>query len=393
MGRSADLPAGDLSQARGLVPLLAVVFVALAMVTDSDVWWRMVLVAAPVAAFTAWAGWDWYCRGWSMAVLAPVVTGSTIAASWGGRLETSLFLVALLALAAAAWERRPLVAVTVIAVCLAVPGFVAVMRPGYDLAWITWTGGIVFPTVLGWSIRRQERLTVELAAARTELAERAVLDERRRIARDVHDLVGHGLAAVMLQVTSARHVLPRSPASADEALASAEEVGRRSLRDLRRTVGLLRDTEDSPRDPPLPSAPQVPELAATYRGAGLEVGCETVGDLASVDPAVGLTVYRVAQEALANAAKHMPHGRTCVRLQLAAERLTLEVSSHRPAGSPPTTAGTPEGHFGLPGMRERAQMVGASLFAGPSEVGWTVRLVVPHAARSTTAGSAEVLDR
>lgn len=405
MGRPADLPAGDLSQARGLVPLLAAVFVALAVVTDSDLWWRMVLVPAPVVAFTAWSARDWYRRGWSMAVLAPVVIGSTIAVVWGGRLETSLFLVALLALAAAAWERRPVVAVTVVVACLAMPGFVAAIRPDSDLAWTTWTGGVVFPAVLGWSVRRQERLTVELARARSELAEQAVLEERRRIARDVHDLVGHGLSAVMLQVTSARHVLWRSPASADEALASAEEVGRRSLRDLRRTVGLLRDSHDSPRGPALPSAAQVAELAATYRDAGLDVEYQSVGDLASVDPTVGLTVYRVAQEALANAAKHMSRGRTRVRLRLTAQALTLEVTSHSPTGSGPVTERPLEGHYGLPGMRERAEVVGASLFAGPCPEGWRVRLSVLQparpsmprptttrttATRATTEGSAEV---
>jgi hypothetical protein len=92
------------------VPLLAAVFVALAAVTDPDVWWRISLLAAPVAAFAVWSRRDWYHRAWSTAVLAPLVIGAAIAALWGGRLETSLFLVALLALAAAAWEPRPVVA-------------------------------------------------------------------------------------------------------------------------------------------------------------------------------------------------------------------------------------------------------------------------------------------
>ena len=394
MGRPADLPAGDRSQARQFVPLLAAVFVALAVVTDPEVWWRTAPLAAPVVAFVAWSRWDWYGRWWSMPILTPVVIGCTIVALWQGRLESSLFLVALLALAAAAWERRPVVAIAVVVVCLAVPGFVAAVRPDSDLAWTIWTGGVVFPAVLGWSISRQERLTAELARARTALAERAVLDERRRIARDVHDLVGHGLAAIMLQVTSARHVLSRSPASADEALASAEEVGRRSLRDLRRTVGLLRDPGDSPSDPALPSAAQVRELVATYRAAGLDVRCETVGELTSVDPVVGLTVYRVAQEALANTAKHMPHGRTSLRLRRTAAAVTLEVTSHgTAAGAPARIKGPGDGHYGLAGMRERAEVVGASLFAGPVDDGWLVRLTVPGSVRDATPGSAEVVGR
>ena len=393
MGRPADLAAGDLSQARGFVPLLAAVFVVLAMVTDPDVWWRSAPLTGPVAAFIAWSRWGWYYRGWSMPILAPIVVGCTIVALWDGRLETSLFLVALLALAAAAWEPRPVVAVAVVVLCLVVPGVVAALRPGNDLAWTTWTGGVVFPAVLGWSIRRQERLTVELARARSALAERAVLDERRRIARDVHDLVGHGLAAIMLQVTSARHVLLRSPASADEALASAEEAGRRSLRDLRRTVGLLRGPGDGPGGVSLPGAAQVTALAATYREAGLDVRCRTEGDLSAVEPVVGLTVYRVAQEALANTAKHMPHGRTSVELQLTAAALTLEVATHGSQGAPAPIQGPPDGHYGLAGMRERAEVVGATLFAGPCNAGWLVRLTVPGPVRDASAGSAGVVGR
>ena len=108
-----------------------------------------------------------------------------------------------------------------------------------------WVVGIVFPWVLGRVFVRQAQLAAELDATRRELAQQALLAERRRIARDVHDFVGHGLAAVMLQVTSARHVLRRDPASAEEALRSAEEVGRRSMEELRRTVTLLRSDDEA----------------------------------------------------------------------------------------------------------------------------------------------------
>ena len=85
-----------------------------------------------------------------------------------------------------------------------------------------WVVAIVFTWVVGRAVARQERLVLELEGTRRRLAEHAVLAERRRIARDVHDFVGHGLAAMMLQVTSARHVLRRDPGAAEEALRSAE---------------------------------------------------------------------------------------------------------------------------------------------------------------------------
>src|SRR4029453_6464387 len=108
-----------------------------------------------------------------------------------------------------------------------------------------WILGIGFPWAIGRAAARQSQLASQLNASRHELAQQALQSERRRIARDVHDLVGHGLAAVMLQITGARHVLRRDPAAAEEALKSAEEVGRRSMRGLRGTVTLLR-VEDEP---------------------------------------------------------------------------------------------------------------------------------------------------
>src|SRR5581483_12475897 len=139
-----------------------------------------------------------------------------------------------------------------------------------------------------------------------ELAEQAMLEERRRIARDVHDFVGHGLAAVMLQVTSARHVLRRDPTAAEEALRVAEEVGRRSMRELRRTVAVLRsDDEDGAGvAPPVPAAEEIPALVEEARAGGLDLELEIRGELAELDPGVGLALYRIAQEALANAARH-----------------------------------------------------------------------------------------
>ena len=95
-----------------------------------------------------------------------------------------------------------------------------------------WILGIVFPWAMGRGAARQSHLATQLDASRHELAQQALL-ERRRIARDVHDLVGHGLAAVMLQITGARHVLRRDPAAAEEALRTAEDVGRRSMQELR----------------------------------------------------------------------------------------------------------------------------------------------------------------
>src|SRR5262249_56394939 len=145
----------------------------------------------------------------------------------------------------------------------------------------------------------------QVAARRRELAEQAMLEERRKIARDVHDFVGHGLAAVMLQVTSARHVLRRDPAAAEEALRSAEEVGRQSMRELRRTVALLRSDEDGATDP-LPAATEIPTLVEQARTGGLAGQRELHGRLSRGPAGGGGGLLRTAPGGPGNAARTAP---------------------------------------------------------------------------------------
>jgi signal transduction histidine kinase len=136
----------------------------------------------------------------------------------------------LLAFVVAWWTESLPVAVALGLLAVAAPLAVSAIEQPGDIGVGNWIVGIAFPWLIGRAIHRQMQLSAALEASRRELAEQAMLEKRRRIARDVHDFVGHGLAAVMLQVTSARHVLRRDPASAEEALLAAEEVGRRSMR-------------------------------------------------------------------------------------------------------------------------------------------------------------------
>jgi signal transduction histidine kinase len=126
----------------------------------------------------------------------------------------------------------------------------------------------------------------------------------------------------MLQVTSAQHVLRRDVAAAEEALASAEEVGRRSMQELRRTVALLRSDDDEGVPPPVPSAAEIPALVDEARAGGLAVELRMRGDLTRITPNVGLAVYRIAQEALANAARHAPRARTVLQVEMSDAHLS-----------------------------------------------------------------------
>jgi signal transduction histidine kinase len=201
-------------------------------------------------------------------------------------------------------------------------------------------------------------------------------EERRRIARDVHDLVGHGLAAVMLQVTSARHVLRRDPAAAEEALLSAEEVGRASMRELRRTVALLRSDDEPAVLPPVPTAGEIPALVDNARAGGLAVELRMRGDPAAITPSVGLALYRISQEALANATRHAPQARTVLALELTDGHASLVAETTGPLVAQPDDE-PQRRRYGLVGMRERATALGGEFSAGPTAGGWRVSCRVP----------------
>ena len=153
------------------------------------------------------------------------------------------FVVLALSHLALTEPRRPIVFVCGVT-AVAVPAIVAAFR-GTDWGWQYWMMGFAFGWGFGELGYRFRLARDELASARAVIADQAALDERQRIARDVHDVLGHSLTIVMLQLTAARHLLRRDPDEADAALADAERVGRDSLNQVRRTVGMLRvGTED-----------------------------------------------------------------------------------------------------------------------------------------------------
>ena len=326
----------------------------------------------PVAAWSLWA----FARNVPLAAVSVAIVVPVVVAQRSGQLEPVMFNVALLAFAAARWSRSLAAAASLGVLAAATPALVALVQDPMEVAVALWIVAIVFIWVVGRAVARQERLVVELERTRRQLAQQALLTERRRIARDVHDFVGHGLAAVMLQVTSARHVLRRDAVAAEEALRSAEEVGRRSMQELRRTVTLLRSDDEAGMGAPAPMASEIPALVDHARAGGLAVELHTRGDLSRIPPNVGLALYRIAQEALANAARHAPHARTTLGLKLANGRVSLLAET-----SGPLVAGTASErkrpHYGLIGMEERATALGGEFAAGPTRDGWRVRCELP----------------
>jgi signal transduction histidine kinase len=354
-------------QLRLLVPGFALVVAVVAAVTDPSSTTDVVLGAVPVAAFAVWA----YVRRVPLAAVSLAVAAPVVVAQRTGQMEPLLFDVSLLGFVVARWAPSLRAAVALGLLAVAAPVATSVIQDPSEVAVGIWLLGIAFPWFLGRAAVRQAQLATQLDATRRELARQAMLAERRRIARDVHDFVGHGLAAVMLQVTSARHVLRRDPDAAEEALRSAEEVGRRSMRELRRTVALLRSEDDAGVAPPVPSAEEIPALVDHARAGGLAVEMRTRGDLSGVGPSVGVALYRIVQEALANAARHAPHASTVVGLEVADGHVSVVADSIGPGISQPASD-PDQPRYGLVGMRERATALGGKLTAGPTAEGWRV---------------------
>jgi signal transduction histidine kinase len=222
-----------------------------------------------------------------------------------------------------------------------------------------------------------EERAIRAERTREEEARRRVVEERLRIARELHDVLAHHIAVINVQAGVVAHVLDSEPEQARESLAHIRRAGRSALEELRTTVGLLRQP-DSPAPPePAPGLDRLPELIASFAASGLTVEPEIEGPAVEVPATVGLTAYRIAQEALTNVGKHAPGAPAALRIRYSGEHLSLEVSNPPPPGRA-ESYGEP-GH-GLLGMRERALSIGGSFTAGPAAGGgFQVRAELPVA--------------
>jgi signal transduction histidine kinase len=194
------------------------------------------------------------------------------------------------------------------------------------------------------------------------LTSQAVAEERRRIARELHDVVAHHVSVMGVLATGSRRMLARDPAAADEALATIEETGRTALREMRRLLTVLRaDAEPAGELAPQPGLAGVEGLVEQIREAGLPAVLKVEGAPGPLDPGVALTVYRIVQEALTNALKHAGMAAVEVRLLFAPQELIVEVCD---TGRGPQLGTGAIGH-GLLGMRERVMLYGGTLRTGP----------------------------
>ncbi|MGW1622212.1 sensor histidine kinase [Streptomyces sp. NPDC002172] len=262
---------------------------------------------------------------------------------------------------------------------------------------------LLLPTSLGTVTRvRAAYLDAERARAehaertREEEARRRVVEERMRIARDLHDIVAHHLVLANLQASAVARAIRARPDEAERTAAALADSTSSALRELRATVGLLRRHTDDPAadaadgvdamPEPTPGLAQLPELTASFGDAGLAVTVITEGDPRPLSAGTDLTAYRIVQEALTNVTKHAATHTAEVLLAYSRDLLTVTVTNHGGAAPPPSAA---PGGYGLVGMRERARSVGGHVRVGRRPQGGfevVAKLpLYPHAPPATEA--------
>ena len=215
---------------------------------------------------------------------------------------------------------------------------------------------------------------VQLAERERDLTAReAVVEERARIARELHDAIAHNVSMMVVQAGAERRVLDETSGSTKEVLVTIERIGRGALTEMRRLVGMLRSDATDPLTPQ-PGLDDLPTLVAQVREAGLPVQLEVEGERRELPVGIELSAYRIVQEALTNALKHAGKAKASVHVRYGVDSLELEIVDDGAGAPAPVSSG---GH-GLVGIRERVALYGGRLDAGrrPSG-GFAVRVLLP----------------
>lgn len=303
-------------------------------------------VTVPIVVYTLakfgkrWASYAGLCTGMAGAVLATLRYGTVNGQAFGLHLLPSFVGLALIVL-------------------------------------VSWTFGDLART-RRLAVRALEDRATRLEVERQQERELAASDERGRIAREMHDIVAHSLSVIITQADGARYASEKDPEIARQTLATISETGRKSLREMRRLLGVLRGDEQASTRP-LPTLEDIPELLEATRTAGLRVGYAAHGTARrELPPGAELTGYRAVQEALTNTIKHAgPAARADVRLEWTSSGLELEVvDDGRGAAATDDNVGARQG---LVGMAERVALYDGRISTGPRPAGgFSASIFIPY---------------
>jgi signal transduction histidine kinase len=308
----------------------------------------------------------------------------------GGEFLSLLGLSAFYAVAAHSEQRlRAWIAILVAGPALfAIASFTVLDTPdGYDVdSAASMASFLVGVSAIGLFVRNRQRIfadseqrAVTAEADRHAAAARAVAEERSRIAREMHDVVAHGMSVIAVQAAAAQEIVHTDPDKAAEVMGRIENVGRQSLNEMRRMLGVLRNGDEATTASlePQPGLADINAAVAHSADAGVPTNLIVNGQRRELAPGIELTAYRIVQEALTNVLKHAGQAASAtVTITHASDAVTIEVvDDGRGAVSSLTDSG---GGNGLIGMRERVEIYGGELSAGPrSGGGYMVRAVLP----------------
>jgi signal transduction histidine kinase len=332
----------------------------------ADWGWILALLMSPALIVRAvWRSMPgWLLLSW---VMIPTLVGDALVVT------QSAYLVVITALAVVATGPARRSDTVAMALCLVSPFLIWLLETsnwhrGIG-AWL-WFGGLVIGWIFGHVVGQQWALIDEQVRTRTKLAETAVAEDRQRIARDLHDLVGHSFSVVLLHLSGARMNLTSSPTEAAEALRQAEAVGRQGMDELRQALMLMHQGTHSVA----PCGPgELERLVASYRDAGMRIDIDTAGDMDGVSAAPRIVLHDVLREALTNVAKHAHSPEATVRIRVDGDWVTVRVESALGMSSPHAGTG-----MGLAGLEHRVAAVDGTFQAQPDHEHWVVQARLPR---------------
>ena len=334
----------------------------------------VVVVPLPLAAKYPMLAWR---AGWLLLLLSPLLH----AAWWGGWPWDPPQVIALLGAFCLAAVRQRRMALWWMWALTLIPWCVWLVTDIPDLngpagATIVFTAVAIVADSVGSQLRARRALATQTAQTDAERAQRAALEERTRIARELHDVVAHHLSLIAVRAESAPYRLGDLPELVRAEFGSLSEVSREALTEMRRLLGVLREDEPA-RLAPQPKLTDLPALVDAARRAGVDIELSVPDELGKVPAGIGVCAYRIVQESLSNASQHAPGAAIKVSVDRGARAVELRVANGPGAIAPQSEKERRPGH-GLIGMRERVELLGGSLSAGPTSAGgFAVSAVLP----------------
>jgi len=335
----------------------------------------LALLCICVATICLWSLTEWVSLYWAVAI----ITIATLLLGWTVEEPESALFQSVLITTAVGWKvERLSVSVGLLVMLVLLPLFGSLGPNDADWGWWNWSVGTAFTWALGRVIRLLNQALTELTQARAQLIDSAAREERLRISRDVHDLVGHSLTAMLLNIRAAQRALDTDRAEANQALADAERIGTTGIAEIRTALVDLRDNAGAESEfaeglSSLPDGEDVQRLLQQQT----HIAINTRGDVRTLKGPLAVAIYRILQECITNCSKYAPTGTAALSLNVESDQVFLQSQNDLPAGNTRSTT-VSEKTLGLISMRERVASLGGEFRAGVEGELWCVHCRIPR---------------